>query len=308
MKKFITLSILLSITGVAVFVSCSDKTANTENADETMTSGSLSLQVDNTAQPIVEDVLAVFQSVYINAKITQVNRNEADIINALLNGGTDVAVLSRTLTEGEEAHFAKAGIKPRVTAFAKDALALVASKSAADTIVNIEDIYKIMKGEEPSVPKQLVFDSATSSTVSFLMKKAGVDKIPLKNVYSLKNTTEVLTFVDKNPNAIGVIGVNWLVQPPQDLLQAIKNVRVLGVNNVKNGVAGKDYYKPSQSNIAAGSYPFSRTLYLLNYQGRNALGMGFANYLSAPDGQRIVLKSGLVPVTIPPREIEIINE
>jgi phosphate transport system substrate-binding protein len=36
--------------------------------------------------------------------------------------------------------------------------------------------------------------------------------------------------------------------------------------------------------------------------------MGFANYISAPDGQRIVLKSGLLPETIPTREIEVRNE
>jgi phosphate transport system substrate-binding protein len=82
---------------------------------------------------------------------------------------------------------------------------------------------------------------------------------------------------------------------------------VLGVNNAKVDKGAKKYYKPSQSDIATGLYPLTRTLYVLNYEGRDGLGTGFANYVSAPDGQRIILKSGLLPVTIPPREIEIVK-
>ena len=80
---------------------------------------------------------------------------------------------------------------------------------------------------------------------------------------------------------------------------------MLGVDNVKIDKKVKKYYKPSQSDIATGSYPLTRKLYVLNYQGRPGLGMGFANYISAPEGQRIILKSGLLPVEIPPREIEV---
>jgi len=307
MKKSTVRAALLAAVSLGMFIACQEKPSETKQsvAEDTMIAGTLNIQVDSTIEPIVEDVLAVFQSVYPRAVVTQVNRNEADIVKALLTDAASVAVLSRKLTEGEEAHFAKVGIKPRVTAFATDALAFVASKAAKDSIISVDDIYKILRGEEPSSAKQLVFDNANSSTVSYLMMKAGVDKIPLKNVYSLKNTAEVLTFVDKNTTAIGVIGVNWLVQTPTELVQSVEKIQVLGVNTVKKGTAGNEYQKPSQSNIAAGSYPFTRTLYLLNYQGKQALGMGFANYLSAPEGQRIVLKSGLVPVNIPPREIEI---
>ena len=305
MKKIIPILLFVSFLGFGIFISCNDKATSDNQPAQTMLAGTLTIQADNTVQPIVEDVLAVFQSVYAGAKITQVNRNEGDIVKALLNDSASVAVLTRTLTEGEEAHFAKVGIKPRTTLFATDGLAFVASRTAKDTVLSIDDIYRIMKGEEPSSPKQLVFDSANSSTVSYLMAKTGVDKIPLKNVYALKNTEEVLTFVSKNPNSIGFIGVNWLVQTPENMRQLVENIRVLGVNNVKGKAGATQYYKPSQSNIAAGLYPFSRTVYVLNYQGKRALGTGFANYISAPEGQRIILKSGLVPVTMPSREIEV---
>ncbi|MFP9115365.1 PstS family phosphate ABC transporter substrate-binding protein [Flavobacterium sp. RHBU_3] len=308
MKKIILFGSIALAVSALVFVSCKQNEAQQETVAETMTSGNLSIQVDNTIQPIVEDVAAVFQSNYPKAKLTQVNRNEADIVRALLNNSATVAVLTRKLTPGEEGNFKQKGIKARTVAFAKDGIAFVASKSLKDTILNLQDIYKVLKGEDVPSVKQLIFDNAASSTTRYLFDKAGVTNVPEKKVYTLKNTAEVLTFVKNNPGSIGVIGVNWLVQPSDELEPLISQVQVLAVNNVKNGVPEKNYYKPSQSNIGAGLYPLTRTLYVLNYQGREGLGMGFANYITNPDGQRIVLKSGLLPEKIPFREIEIVNK
>ena len=50
-----------------------------------------------------------------------------------------------------------------------------------------------------------------------------------------------------------------------------------------------------------------KKIYLLNYQGRTGLGMGFASFVKSEVGQRIILKSGLAPVKIPTREIRIVK-
>lgn len=300
------------IIGSAVFVSCKNepKTVNAQQdqIDENMTYGNLTLYTDVTVQPIVEDVTAVFSSIYTKAHITQVNKNESDIVNAMIRDSAQVAVLTRMLTDEEQANFTKTGIKPKITHFATDALALITNKIATDTVINLEEVYKVLQGNNSSSIKQLVFDGAGSSTIQMLMKGAGVTKIPSKGVYSLKSTQDVIKFVHDNAGSIGVVGVNWLVQSPQQLEQYVENIKVVGVDNVKIDKGEKKYYKPTQSNIADGSYPLTRKLYLLNYQGKLGLGMGFANYITAPDGQRIILKSGLLPVKIPPREIEVRSE
>jgi len=308
MKRIITIIVLCLFSATALLVGCKDeKTGSITNPTETMLAGTTTFQVDNTIQPIVEDVLAVFGSIYNKANITQINRSESDIVNALLRDSASVVILTRQLTESEEAHFLNKKIKPRVTPFAKDALALVTSKSSTDSIVNLEEVYKVMRGKVSTSVKQLVFDKPSSSTVRYIMQQAGVKQLPITGVYSLKSTEEVIKFVHDNTGAIGVIGVNWLVQPPQEVGKYVENIKVLGVNNTNDVKGAKKYYKPSQSDIATGLYPLTRTLYVLNYEGRDGLGTGFANYVSAPDGQRIILKSGLLPVTIPPREIEIVK-
>lgn len=293
----------------SLIVSCKDDASvKKKTVSETLTSGEIRIFSDNTVQPIIEDVLAVFHSVYEEASIKQVNMTEQEILKALLADSASVAVLSRKLTKEEEAHFTNKKIEPEVTEFAIDAIALITNEKTADTVINLEEVIKVLQGKPSDKVKRLVFDNPASSTVQQLLKVAGVTKVPSNGVYALKSNEEVIKYVHDNNGAIGIVGVNWLVQPPPALTQYVDKITVLGVDNVKKDKAEKKYYKPTQNNIATGEYPLTRKLYVLNYSGKQGLGMGFATYISAREGQRIILKSGLLPVTIPSREIEVRNE
>lgn len=272
---------------------------------ESLTYGKATFLVDNTVQPIAEDVLAVFHSVYPYAHIKQVNLTENELLHELQRDTARVAVMARKLTPEEEVFFTQKKISPRITEFATDAIALITNSKVTDTVINLADVYAVMQGRASAKVPKLVFDNPNSSTVKEIMRLAGVKTISSENVYSLKSNEEVIKFVHDNPGAIGIVGVNWLLQPPSELVKYVEGVKVLAVDNVKIDKGEKKYYKPSQSNIATGSYPLTRKLYVLNYQGKQGLGMGFATYISAPEGQRIILKSGLLPVTIPPREVEV---
>ena len=133
------------------------------------------------------------------------------------------------------------------------------------------------------------------------MSKAGVKSLP-KSVTALKNNLEVIKFVSENSNTIGFVGVNWLLNPSVELESTVKKVKVLAV-----GLTVENAVKPTQTYIETKEYPFIRKIYLLNYQGRTGLGMGFASFVKSEVGQRIILKSGLVPVKIPTREIRIVK-
>ncbi len=55
-------------------------------------------------------------------------------------------------------------------------------------------------------------------------------------------------------------------------------------------------------------YPLARDLFIINCQGYSGLGMGFASFIAGEIGQRIVLKSGLLPVRTPGRKLKIRNQ
>jgi phosphate transport system substrate-binding protein len=84
-----------------------------------------------------------------------------------------------------------------------------------------------------------------------------------------------------------MVGVVWLSQPSTDLTD-MKNINVLNVKGLNN----TGYFAPSQNNIAEGTYPLARDLYIINCQGYSGLGMGFLRLWGY--WPRIILKSGLL--------------
>lgn len=65
------------------------------------------------------------------------------------------------------------------------------------------------------------------------------------------------------------------------------------------------YYRPKQGSIYDKSYPFVREIYFISRETFKGLGSGFIQWATAEQGQRIVLKSGLVPATMPIRLVQI---
>lgn len=281
-----------------LFISC-----NSGKVTESETTGSTEILVDESFAPIVEDQWYVFENTYTRADIKLIYKAENQLVNDFLADSAKIAIMSRLLTPDEARVFDKKKIKIRATRFAVDAVALIANKSSSDTTITVQEIVDIMQGK-PS-KRQLVFDNPNSSTVRYLKDLAKISKLPSKGVYALKTNSQVIEYVHNNIGSIGVIGINWYKQPSKELEPLVKDLKVLGVKNVA-GKAGSDkFYKPSQDNLAMELYPLSRSLYIINCQGGPGLGWGFASFLAGETGQRIVLKSGLLPDSIPPREIMI---
>lgn len=295
MKRFDLAIIASSILFLAISGCKEDKTR------ETILRGNLSLLCDETFSPIIEDQIAVFESDY-PAKITLVSKSEAEVVNALLKDSARVAILSRELTPQETAYFANKKITPRVTNFATDAIALIRSKSATDTLIDLGSVVAFAQGKQVQHIKGLVFDNLNSGTYRAIATMAGLKEVPSSGIYSFTSNREAMEYVAKNPGMIGVIGYNWLTQPNPDMEALVSNLTVLSVKGEKAG-----YFQPTQNNLAEGNYPLARPLFLINCQGAEGLGMGFASFIAGERGQRIILKSGLLPVRIPSRNVIIRN-
>ncbi|MFH6934543.1 PstS family phosphate ABC transporter substrate-binding protein [Flavobacterium sp. FlaQc-30] len=288
---------------VFLFVMCNQKSKN-ESGKETILKGSLDIAVDETVKPIVDDQVAVFEGTYYGARINVKPESEAEVINDLLNQKTKVAVTARNLSQEELARFEKSKIKPRVTPFATDAIAFIKSKNNNDTLIALKTVIDFMQGNSNTGIKGLVFDNPNSSTVRFMKELAKVKNVPSQNVFSFKTNEEVIKFVSENDGMIGVVGVNWLSQPSPSMVDIVKKINVLSVK----GLNSNEYYSPTQNDLAEVKYPLARELFIINCQGYNGLGMGFGSFIAGDIGQRIVLKSGLLPIKTPGRKLQIRNE
>ena len=301
MLKYV--KILGLIIFIFLFAMCNQKSKNDSNQD-TILKGTVTITVDETVKPIVDDQIAVFEGTYYDAKISVKAKSEAELINDLLDQKTKVVITTRDLTQEEKNKFVKFKINPRVTPFATDAIAFISNKSNNDTLIALKSVIDFMKGIQNPEIKGLVFDNPNSSTVRFMKDLANIKDIPDEGVFSFKTNEEVIKFVSENDGMIGVVGVNWLSQPSPDMQQIISKINVLSVKALN----GNAYYSPTQNDIAEQKYPLARELYIINCQGYSGLGMGFASFIAGDIGQRVVLKSGLMPIRTPGRKLQIRNK
>lgn len=292
---------LIIVIAVVSILSTSCKDKEGQPVRETILKGSTSIIVDETLLPIIEDQIEVFESAY-DAKITAVPRSEGEALRSFTEDTANIVILARKLSDQELKIFEQKKIIVKQTKFAIDGIALIANAASKDSTVDMSAVVSFLKtGATTDNLKGLVFDNPNSSTARYITEIAGISSLPEKGAFSFSTNKEAIKFISENDGMIGVVGLNWLVEPAPDDTDMMKNIKVLGVK----GINGSEFVTPSQNNIAEGRYPLARDLFIVNAQGFAGLGMGFGSFITGERGQRIILKSGLLPVRMPGRKIVI---
>ncbi|WP_294557606.1 PstS family phosphate ABC transporter substrate-binding protein [uncultured Bacteroides sp.] len=308
---------LIGIVLLAALSACRSKSK--EGPTDTYSSGVIAIAADESFEPIVQEEIDVFESLYPLAGIVPRYTTEVEAINLLLKDSVRLAIATRMLTEEEMNSFHSRKFYPREIKLATDALALIVNRANPDSLLSVRDFRRILTGEAKSWKQvnprsglkeiQVVFDNKNSSTVRFAMDSVcGGKPLATENVSALNTNQQVIDFVAKNPEAIGVIGVNWLGNRSDTTNLSFKEeIRVMAVS--AGDVATPDNsYKPYQAYLYYGNYPLARPIYAILNDPRNGLPWGFTSFMTSDKGQRIILKSGLVPATQPVRIVHVKDE
>ncbi|SDH56555.1 phosphate transport system substrate-binding protein [Pedobacter terrae] len=295
-------NILLIFCVLALLLSCKRKNKPVV-VKETRTSGTLKILVDESVGQIVQDQIDIFSLDYPDAKFQTTVKPEEKLLPAFLNDSVRVIVLPRLLTKAEEKYYNQRGIKINTSRFAVDGIALITNKSNIDSTINVKEVIDILQGKKSD--KKLVFDNAYSSTFQYFKTLANIKQFPATGVYSKNSSKEVIKLIAEDKNFIGILGVNWITGKHAEMSEYLSQIKVLGVKNVKGKVGDDQFYKPTQDNLINGVYPFLRNINIIDCEGRDGLGTGFATWLRSQRGQLIVLKSGLGPHKLMPRQINL---
>lgn len=304
--------IIFSVSGLMFIYSCGNQ--GTKVLDETPTRGNITITVDESFQPLLDTEIYTFTSLYTNAYVTPLYKPEFDVINDFMDDSVKVIVTSKKLSDYQIQYLRESQIVARTTTFAYDALALVTNKDNKDTLINynvIRDIFlgKITRWDQIN-PKsrageiQVIFDNTKSGNIRYFKELFEVKDILPGNFYAVNSNPEVIDFVSRNKNALGIVSVNWISDKNDKLMMSfLKKINVLAVSRAffNDG----NYYRPYQGSIYDKSYPFVREIYLISRETFAGLGTGFISWACGEQGQRIVLKSGLVPATMPIRLVQI---
>ncbi|WP_345954841.1 substrate-binding domain-containing protein [Mucilaginibacter sp. PAMB04168] len=298
-----SIKILLVCLAVLIgFGMCRQQSAPEVKGDDTFVKGKAQILADESFQPILDQEAYVFKALFTEAKPEFIYKSENDVLRMFLNDSIRAAIISRELKPSELQILKNRNFAPDVNRFAIDAVVLIVNQQSTDTLISVAQIKDMLNGKVMT-DKNIVFDNPNSSLVRYLKELSGNQELKQKNIYALKSNKDVIRYVSEHPQSIGIVGFSWLDDPDKDFADAVAKVKIVGVKNESNDKAPTEYFKPSQETLALKQYPLSRSLYILNSTGKLGLAAGFAAFLKSDRGQRIILKSGLLPDSIPQREM-----
>lgn len=295
--------LLLCLSALIALQSCKQKSTPAVQED-TVNSGTIAIAADESAEAIVEEVAYIFKHFNEKANLRISYQTENTVLRRLLNDSVRFAILTRELNTDEKKLLTERTLPPVTQRFAIDAVTLIVNQASADTQMTVSEVKKMLNGQTKN-NVDIVFDNPNSSLVRYLKDFSGNKDFKLKNVFAVKNNKEVIKYISQHPQAIGITGFSWLNDPDKDYADAVGKVKIVGIRDENSKQAPGQYFKPSQTTLALNQYPFARNLYLVNCTGKMGLGSGFAQFVMSDRGQRIILRSGILPDSIPPRDIVI---
>ena len=289
----------------AFFYSCSNTLPSNKNND-TPTSGKISITCDESLMPIIDAEKMVFEKLYPKATLNIEYCSEKEAVQKMLNDSASMAIITRELTEEESAQLQTQHIShPRYFKIGYDAIAFILNPENKDTSFSLAQVKDLLNADIHNWSQvnkkntlgeiQIVFDNPTSGAIRLLQDSVLKGNKLGKTSFALKSNQEVISYVEKNKNAIGIIGVSWISDTDDSVVRYfLSNIKVAEIQPILLRVAGITN-KPIQGNIALKQYPYWRMIKVASRELREGLGTGFASFMESEPGQKIILKGGLVP-------------
>lgn len=294
------------------------------------TAGEISIGFEFGDSFMVQQWLEIFHSQYPKAKITPIYGNYSQLTALLLSDSLHGAFLHEKFNE-EQLAWLKQQKNSTVNEIELGTTSLVFIAHRDSKLENLKldqiknELFGNIAANTSSIPQyEWALPSRSSSEWRTLAgfcsghnyvtrsKEGGADSaennqqkwikhLPSKHVKWIDNHQEIINYVSRNPNTIGVVSLNHIADKKDSLALAnSKNVKVLSVENNQ----GKFTY-PFQSQISLAQYPFSQPVVSYEMQGYSGLIGGFVLYCNSQAGQALMKKSGLLPKNYQGRKIEL---
>ena len=261
---------------------------------------------DESFYPILDEELEVF-ALHAEGELEAIYTDQEDAIRRLMKNEVWLAFATRQLSQKEIDGLKSKNFMPRVIPIAYDGLAIIVNNANPDTCITVKDFARILSGEVSNwkdiYPNSklgeidVVFDNPKSSTVTWCVDSIlGGKPINSRNIGAVKKSAEVIDWVEKHENALGIIGSNWL-NDKHDTTNVTfkKNITVMKVSRLDSATV-RNSWRPYQYYLYNGNYPLVRTIYAILNEPRSGVPSSFAHFCRLPKGQLIFLRAGLLPV------------
>ena len=258
--------------------------AGPARAAETKT---LMIDGSTTVGPIGDAFAEAFMNMDPAIKITVKKTGSGDGAAALIEGRTDIAMMSRFMKPKEFKQAVDNGVMPVATAIAMDGVCVVVHPSNPVSALSREQIRDIYTGQitnwkavgGPDLPIVVISRDSSSGTYETFEGLVMDEQKMAPGIEYVSSNPQAHARAKSTPGAIAYVGLGFVD----------RNVKALKVD----GIA------PSQSTISKGVYPISRPLFLFTngYPKLGSTVFSFITFYLTEDGQQIIEDKGFVPMT-----------
>lgn len=281
----------------------------------TTISGTTTIAVDETFRPVMEAEIELFKAIYGYAEIKADYQPENSAITMLLNDSVQMIVAARMLRKDEISLLNERKLFPKQLKVATDAIALVVHPSCKLSWLSMKQLREVLTGQivswhqldpaAPALPIKLLFDHERSGIVRFLADSICQGNFSASQASAMEYNREVIDYTAEHPDVIGFVGTSWISNRNDSLhLSFHQKIKVLAISESDYPTSGNSY-KPYQAYLLDKMYPLTRSIYMINAEPRSGLVTGLVSFVAGDKGQRIILKSGLVPAIAPSRVVNI---
>jgi phosphate transport system substrate-binding protein len=274
---------------------------------ETATSGYRLLLAADPYVPLMQQEVDQFLSLYPQVKMEVRSASTRGAIVSLLNDSVYTIVIDRQFNEEENQVARQASLRLVENKIAEDGIAIIVHKQNPILKMSAESARRIVTKTATewtqiaetrwSGPIDLVLTGRNSGMYELLQAKIFAGSKPLEPSTVMNSQREVIQYVSVHPQSVGFVAASLLTNETA-------NVKMLPVLTRSPDGVEKEYL-PGQQEIHESLYPFHYSLYLYNAEAKAAVGVGFSALVLSNVGQKIFQRSGLVPVTIPYRTIQL---
>jgi phosphate transport system substrate-binding protein len=312
MKKILqNITVIALLLASFIFFSC-DYTVK----KSTTTIGELTVAVDEGISPVVKKEADEFMRLNTESKINLQVETTNEAVANLINGKTKMVVVGRDFSKEENDIIANNKLEVKKSKVALDGVGVIVNNNNPLKKLNFNELKKIFTGEVTEWKdlegdnkdiysgKIKVFIARKNASIQDYFKQKVLTGADYYNKSTICSTsTQMLAEIKSNESSIGFISMAWITKFADTLSTEVKPLKIASVDP-SNGYVG-EYVGIHQAYIYDKTYPLVTEAYIMSTDYSMNLSVGLTSFMLAYDGQRIILNSGLVPVTQPVRIIQL---
>jgi phosphate transport system substrate-binding protein len=290
--KFICLILLFSFC-----IAC--KSLSDKNSLPTIDSV-VRISADEAFMPALEAQAFVYKALYPEVQLRIDYKPEADCWKDLYNDSIHMVIVSRSLQPREAADvYDSLEIYPQNHLLAYDAIALIMNRSLNDSVFMQQEVEDMLTGHAKSQFTPVFDGLKATGTVRFALDSILKGKTAaLSRFRAARSSREVMDYIEKNPEAIGFVGISWIGNPEDpEQISRLKSVRIAWLPC--RGCADSSYTYPSQEEIFYRRYPYTRSIYAVVKEKQAGKANHFIQFMKNDQGQLLFRRMYLVPARRP---------